>query len=68
MGTLVYRFLFADFWVPVWPNIAAAVVGWSYVNWRQTVRHRRSHEELKAHITHVVHAALKEHPHDDLHR
>jgi hypothetical protein len=27
MGSWSYRWLFIDFWVPVWPNIAAALIG-----------------------------------------
>lgn len=27
MSEWFYRWLFTDFWVPVWPNIAAALLG-----------------------------------------
>lgn len=60
MGALVYRFAYLDFWVPVWPNIAASVLGWLYVDWRHKVRQLRHHEDLKQHVTATVNAALKE--------
>lgn len=61
----LHRFLFDDFWVPVWPNVAAAVLGWAWINWRQKVRQARHHEELKQHITHTVNKALKGATSDD---
>lgn len=57
-----HRYLFTDFWVPVWPNIAAAVLGAAWVNWRVKVRQLRHHEELKQHITNQVRQGREEAP------
>lgn len=56
------RYLFADLWVPVWPNLAAAVIGALWVNWRVKIRQLRHHEELKQHVTRTVNEALEEKP------
>lgn len=56
MGWL-YRYLFLDFWVPVWPNLAAAAIGALWVDSRVKVRQLAHHEELKKHVTLEVHKA-----------
>jgi len=35
---LVHRFLFTDFWVPVWPNLAAAAICAVHIT-RSNIKH-----------------------------
>ena len=58
----IHRYLFADFWVPVWPNIAAAIIGALWLNWRIRLRQLRHHEALKQHVTDEVRKAREETP------
>lgn len=58
MTGLLYRYLFTDFWVPVWPNLAASIVCFGTALWRGKVHLRRHHDALKEHISREVHEAV----------
>lgn len=54
----LYRYLFTDLWVPIWPNLAASAVCFGLAYWRTKVHMRRHHEALKQHVTNEVRKAV----------
>ena len=46
MGAFLYRWLYVDFWVPVWPNIAAGILVAAWVTLKLRAQ-RRLQEELR---------------------
>lgn len=51
MGQFLYRWLFIDLWVPVWPNIAAilpcGILGILWLDAKNEVRHLEQLKEMK---------------------
>src|SRR5215475_12492973 len=47
VGDFLFRWVFADFWVPLWPNIIASILVGAWVGLKLRAA-RRLHEELKA--------------------
>lgn len=52
----LYHWIYADFWIPVWPNLAASVFIWAFMWWKL-----RAIQEA-----HKVHALLTRELHEKL--
>lgn len=47
---LLYH-LYIDFWIPIWPNLAASAICFTLALWRTKIHLRNHHEDLKKHVT-----------------
>ncbi len=58
MGHWIYHWLYQDFWVPVWPNLAASLLVWAFMWWKLHAM-RGWHEEMLRLQVHHHHEQMK---------
>lgn len=56
---MIHRYLFADFWVPIWPNLAASLICSAAVYLKLHFEAVARHEELKRHVTKMANSGGK---------
>lgn len=53
MIAFLYHWIWLDFWIPVWPNLAASLFLWILAWWKLQAMHRLQKAHLEIHKAHM---------------